>query len=304
MMLFDEAIHDMAERFGLDPDDLLNFSYEDEHSGWDGGVGDWPIGSLWTVEGRVLYALIRAFRPQTVIEIGTHVGCSTTHIASALKMNGSGQVITFDTATLINVPGSDQEYRQGDLIPPELWPVVELVHGDGVQYIELDLLEADFIYEDGDHSEEGVNRVWKAGVPKLTPGGVIVSHDAAHWLVGEAIRNGIRNAGYEPTIYAIRPSDCGLGVYRKPLGKKKESVETTVDIPARLRAFIPDAVEIPGDGHLIDVPFDDQPNPEPEPEPDFEDMTVSELKDYADDHAIDLEGARRKAEIIERLQEG
>jgi hypothetical protein len=301
MMLFDEAIQDMAQRFGLDPDELLNYSYEDDHSGWDGGVGDWPIGSLWTVEGRVLYALVRALKPQLVVEIGTHVGCSTTHIASALKMNGSGQVMTFDIANPINIPGMDEVHRQGDMIPQELWPYVEMVQGDGVQYIELDLLEADMIYEDGDHSEDNVNRVWKAGVPKLTPDGVIASHDAAHWLVGDAICTGIRNAGYEPIIYAIRPSDCGLGLYQKPKGKAKEPYKTTETIPDHLRGFIPKANENSEDGVVVDYAFPDMPDYELTP--DFEEMTVKELREYASEHDISLGSVTKKAEIIETLEE-
>jgi len=36
---------------------------------------------------------------------------------------------------------------------------------------------------------------------------------------------------------------------------------------------------------------------------DFEDMTVKELKAYADEHSIDLEDATKKADIIDKLKE-
>jgi len=35
----------------------------------------------------------------------------------------------------------------------------------------------------------------------------------------------------------------------------------------------------------------------------FEDMTVKELKAYADEHKIDLEDATKKADIIDKLKE-
>jgi len=42
---------------------------------------------------------------------------------------------------------------------------------------------------------------------------------------------------------------------------------------------------------------------EEQPEQQFEDMTVKELKAYADEHSIDLEDATKKADIIDKLKE-
>src|SRR6201995_5010597 len=44
--------------------------------------------------GRLLYALTRATRPQTVVEFGTSFGISTIHLAAAVIDNGAGQVVT------------------------------------------------------------------------------------------------------------------------------------------------------------------------------------------------------------------
>jgi predicted O-methyltransferase YrrM len=44
--------------------------------------------------GRLLYALVRAIRPQTVVEFGTSFGISTIYLAAAVTDNGTGQVIT------------------------------------------------------------------------------------------------------------------------------------------------------------------------------------------------------------------
>ncbi|MGH3394600.1 MAG: O-methyltransferase, partial [Streptosporangiaceae bacterium] len=43
--------------------------------------------------GRLLYALVRACRPETVVEFGTSFGISTIHLAAAVTDNGSGRVV-------------------------------------------------------------------------------------------------------------------------------------------------------------------------------------------------------------------
>lgn len=44
--------------------------------------------------GRLLYALVRACRPETVVEFGTSFGISTIHLAAAVTDNGTGRVLT------------------------------------------------------------------------------------------------------------------------------------------------------------------------------------------------------------------
>jgi predicted O-methyltransferase YrrM len=44
--------------------------------------------------GRLLYTLVRATRPGTIVEFGMSLGISAIHLASAVRDNGSGQVIT------------------------------------------------------------------------------------------------------------------------------------------------------------------------------------------------------------------
>src|SRR6201995_3512736 len=44
--------------------------------------------------GRLLYALVRATRPNTVVEFGMSFGISAIHLASAVRDNGSGRVVS------------------------------------------------------------------------------------------------------------------------------------------------------------------------------------------------------------------
>ncbi|MGA6155723.1 O-methyltransferase [Stenotrophomonas sp. NPDC087984] len=44
--------------------------------------------------GKLLYDLVRAIRPATVVEFGMSYGISTLHLAAAVRDNGTGRVIT------------------------------------------------------------------------------------------------------------------------------------------------------------------------------------------------------------------
>ena len=44
--------------------------------------------------GRLLYSLVRAARPGTVVEFGMSLGISALHLASAVRDNGAGRVVT------------------------------------------------------------------------------------------------------------------------------------------------------------------------------------------------------------------
>src|SRR5712691_4728233 len=44
--------------------------------------------------GELLYTLIRAVRPATVVEFGTSFGISTLYLAAAVRDNGAGRVIS------------------------------------------------------------------------------------------------------------------------------------------------------------------------------------------------------------------
>ena len=49
--------------------------------------------------GRLLYALTRASRPDTVVEFGTSFGISTIYLAAAVADNGTGRVITTELSS-------------------------------------------------------------------------------------------------------------------------------------------------------------------------------------------------------------
>lgn len=200
-MNLNNTLHDIATQFELDAEDLIAYAAEDDIGGWDNGAGGWEVGSLWSVEGKVLYALVRALKPEKCLELGTHAGCSAAHIAAALIKNESG--------TLLCVDAND---NAGHAIPEHLRSVITMRDSDALDYVSKSRTKWHFVYEDLLHTQEQVAHIWSN--IKLIKGGVLVSHDAMHHVVGDDVRAGIAESGKTPAIYLIDPADCGLAIWR------------------------------------------------------------------------------------------
>jgi predicted O-methyltransferase YrrM len=77
--------------------------------------------------GRLLYALVRAARPETVVEFGTSYGISTLHLAAAVRDNGTGHVLSTElSATKI-------EAARANLAEAGLDDVVTVLPGDALR---------------------------------------------------------------------------------------------------------------------------------------------------------------------------
>lgn len=211
------ALIRIASHLKLDPVELAEYAKEDTIGGYhaDESQRQWPVGSLWAVEGQILYALVRALKPKLCLELGTYHGCSATHIASAIKRNDNGGwLVCVDN-------GHDAPHAPaiGHLIPDSVRDVIELVDKDIVEYVKSAAGWVGFIYEDGFHSLEQVEAVWHEIQRLLIPGGVAVSHDSCHFIVGDNVSEGIRRAGVmDAAHHLVSPSDCGLAIWRKPYG--------------------------------------------------------------------------------------
>lgn len=122
--------------------------------------------------GRMLYSLIRAARPEIVVEFGTSFGISTLHLAAAVRDNGVGRVITTEmsaskiaaaTATFAAAGLADViEVRAGDALQTlaDLDGPVGLVLLDGWKELYLPVLE---LLE-----------------PRLPSGALVVADNASH----------------------------------------------------------------------------------------------------------------------------
>lgn len=205
------ALTQVAGALSLDAQTMIDASQDDPHGGYHVDYFDgFPIGSMWRVEGQFLYALVRALKPQRVLELGTSHGCSATHILQGLTDNEMGVLECVDNGSQVGVVG--------DMIPDHLRARV-IIHQTSVEewvtYAANQRTCYDLIFEDAMHNTEQVALVWNAARELLNPSGVIVSHDAMHSVAGFAVREGIAMAGYKTTNILIKPADCGFALWRR-----------------------------------------------------------------------------------------
>ena len=94
--------------------------------------------------GRLLYILARSIRASTIIEFGTSFGISTLFLASALRDNGGGHLITteFEPSKIVK---AREHLTEGGLID-----LVEMREGDALTTLSVDLPEqVDLVLLDG-----------------------------------------------------------------------------------------------------------------------------------------------------------
>ena len=119
------------------------------------------------VAGRLLYSLVRATRPTTIVEFGMSFGISAIHLASAVHDNGSGRVVTteLNAAKIAAAKQNFAETRLDDLIT--------VLEGDALTtLVSLDG-PVDFVLLDG--WKELYLPVIKLLEPRLSAGSLIVA---------------------------------------------------------------------------------------------------------------------------------
>jgi predicted O-methyltransferase YrrM len=77
--------------------------------------------------GDLLYSLVRASRPETIVEFGTSFGISTIYLAAAVADNGRGHVFTTELSA------AKVEAARGNLSEAGLADHVTILHGDAMQ---------------------------------------------------------------------------------------------------------------------------------------------------------------------------
>ena len=170
-----------------------------------------PSGS--SVEGKkLLYTLVRALRPEIVVETGPFNGASSTFILRALEENGAGRLISFDVAEARDALGVPipRGQRPGWLVPPGLRGRFELVLGDSRETLRPRLAgepHIDLFFHDSLHTFRHMLFEFRVAWSRLASGGVLASDDVfwnpAFWLFTKRHRVPFRHIGT-------------MGVTRKP----------------------------------------------------------------------------------------
>jgi predicted O-methyltransferase YrrM len=176
----------------------------------------------WTSASEVLYVVVRALRPTTVIETGVAAGLSSACILAALEKNGHGSLHSID------LPNAEREYlpglgvtpsallpegkAPGFLVPSTLRSRWTLHIGDTRKELPRlirDLPDVDLFLHDSEHTYQAMTFEYETVWPHVSPGGLILS-DEVSW--NDAFPNFCQRQRLKPVYFW----GTGLGGVRKP----------------------------------------------------------------------------------------
>jgi len=119
--------------------------------------------------GRLLYALIRAARPATVVEFGTSFGISTIHLAAAVRDNGTGHVVSTE------LHAAKVARARANLAEAGLADLVTIIEGDARETLADLPGPVGFVLLDG--WKDLYLPVLRLLEPRLAPGALVVADD-------------------------------------------------------------------------------------------------------------------------------
>ena len=150
--------------------------------------------------GRLLYSLVRATRPATIVEFGMSFGISALHLASGVRDNGSGRVVTTELSA-DKIAAAKQTF-----VETGLDDLITILEGDALSTLAGLDGPVGFVLLDG--WKELYLPVIKLLQPHLSAGALVVADntemsDAKPYL--DYVRN-VEN-GYVSVNFAARESD-------------------------------------------------------------------------------------------------
>lgn len=160
------------------------------------------VGQYDWVAGQVLYCLVRATRPRTIVEFSTSSGYSTMFMASAITRNGSGVLHTVD------IDAAAQQAAARGLAQHGLSDVVRLHLGDCRSVVPRLLDDTiDLLFIDTLHSLDIARWYLREIVPRLHDDALVQVHDVMPPEARVRIHGG---PPFEPAIAAASPTAAQL----------------------------------------------------------------------------------------------
>jgi predicted O-methyltransferase YrrM len=117
--------------------------------------------------GQLLYSLIRATRPETVVEFGMSFGISALHLAAAVRDNGTGQVVTTEISDT-KIAAAKQTFAETGLDD-----VIKILEGDALSTLAELAGPVNFVLLDG--WKDLYLPVLHLLQPSLSPGALVIA---------------------------------------------------------------------------------------------------------------------------------
>jgi predicted O-methyltransferase YrrM len=172
----------------------------------------WSMYDSMTAEVEVLEflrTLVTTTKPNLVVETGTFMGVSTLWIAEALRLNGSGKIVSCEYD-----PKVFQTARE-KIDASEFRDLIELRNESSLEMNVEGTIDLFFSDSDMPIREQEVRRY----LPQISPFGLILMHDASSHL--KQVREAALNLEREGLISVVLlPTPRGLVVAQKREGRK------------------------------------------------------------------------------------
>jgi predicted O-methyltransferase YrrM len=124
------------------------------------------------LDGSFLYTLVRWVKPAVLVETGTYHGLSTAYIIHALKDNGqSARLYSVDINQSADLSPLLSEEDQNEYLTRIEGDSLDISMGSKLPH------SIDFFFHDSVHRYEYQLAEFRAFWPRLSPGGVLASHD-------------------------------------------------------------------------------------------------------------------------------
>jgi predicted O-methyltransferase YrrM len=121
--------------------------------------------------GRLLYALVRATRPATIVEFGMSLGISAIHLASAVRDNGGGRIVTTELSAA-KVAAAKETFAETGLDD-----LITVLEGDALTTLADVDGPVEFVLLDG--WKELYLPVTKLLEPRLSAGALIIADNTS-----------------------------------------------------------------------------------------------------------------------------
>jgi predicted O-methyltransferase YrrM len=182
-------------------------------------------GGASPADRRAIYYLISALKPQSVLEVGTHIGASTIYIASALRSTPENNP-NLTTVDIRDVNSQiDKPWLKFGAHHSPIDMLDKLGYRSLVNFITDTSLNFalnchrtfDFIFLDGDHSSATVYQEIPVALNLLNQNGIILIHDYFPGMQPLSSNDGLVISGPFLAVEKLRREGLNLSVL--PLGK-------------------------------------------------------------------------------------